>query len=127
MRLDTLIKKCKRRGSGGDCPCRTGQCQAEVEIKQSISDLSRDKQNIEYSILRLREQLNRLGSHRATLKDGWEFDIPKGYSLSAVCEGDVWVWGYADIDDNWINGKGWPFNENYVYSDDWEHYGFEVI
>ena len=127
--------KCKIRGDGS-CPCVGQYCCALVDAKQArLDSVIRMQARINRILPNIENELRRLKTPKATIKSGWSLPALMGsYTPVAHNTGDGFVWGWEDEEGEFTAGDepsdlptiDWPFEQDYVWSDDWERAGFEI-
>lgn len=120
-KADALAKRCKTRG--GDCPC-PGACQAIKALDAERAKAEREQVRIGRQIESIDNQIKRLSTPIAKLREGFEFD--NRYTPVIVFDCPQATFGYVDDDGEWIEANCWPFDQDYVWADDCEANGIRV-
>lgn len=122
-RIRAMARKCKNRG--GDCPCVLG-CEAIKAIGTAMESLAREERKLQDKRERLENQLRRLNTPPAKLRDGFKFD-PRYQPVMVFDCGEA-HFGYEDENGEWIDSEEWPFDPSveFIWEDDCERHGIRV-
>lgn len=124
-RIDTLIRKCRKRG--GDCQCAGQSCEAVRAIAEARKPSLATIAAAEKQLAALHEKSRRLASPLAKLLPGVTLDPPKpGYVPVVLIDTPDGYFGYEDADGEDFVEADWPFDVDHVWPEDCERLGIRV-